>query len=82
MDDGVALIHELGLLRLAMAVALQEVVARRVEKALKGIDLEFEQGAFEHIALAVDAHVAAGFHLVGRLGVFDAVRPDHRAGLA
>ena len=77
-----ALVQKIDPVGLPLSVVLQKMVARRLYKAFKGIHFELEQGALKDIALAVDAHIAAGFGLVRRLVVLDAVGLNHGTGLA
>ena len=82
MDDRAVLVHKVNTIRLTMRIVLQKVIARRVEEALKGVELELQQGPFVHIARAVDQHMATGLGQVGGLVILQLVRLDDHAAPA
>ena len=77
MGHGLVFAQEVHAAGVALAFVLEQVEGGLGERALVGLDVDLQLGAFEAVAAAVDQHVAAGLGVVGAAVEFELVGPDH-----
>ena len=65
-----------------MGAVLRKFIARRCEKALKGVYFKLQIGPLVGIAIAPNPHIASGARRVGGHVVVEPVCADDGAGLA
>ena len=82
MNDEALIVNKVHLAGFTVRIVLEKVVAGGVEKALKGVQLDLQQGPLVHVASPVDAHMALRSGQVGGLVVIQSVRFNDHVGSA